>query len=182
MEKIVKKLTKRYVILGSIFYFLGGCATPYQSGGFRGGYSDMALNQDTYIIGFRGNGYTSAETVQSYVLRRSAELTLQKGYKYFLIENGGTTVNRQVGQTPATIQTHSNGNFQGNGYGYDNGYSRNYNFSGYGNSDTYTTVTPSREYEMDRYKSMVTVKMLHNNKDYPQAYDAAIILGNYQQQ
>jgi hypothetical protein len=43
--------------------FLASCATPYESTGFLGGYSDTALAPDVYRISFQGNGYTSQETV-----------------------------------------------------------------------------------------------------------------------
>ncbi len=160
------------------------CTSPYQASGFTGGYTDMALNKDTYFITFRGNGFTSAETVQSYTLRRSAELTLSKGYKYFVIVTGGTSVNTQVVRTPATIQTQSFGSFHGNGYGntsyFGSGSSSNYNFSGNGSSNSYTTINPGGQYNINKYKSGATIKILHNNKGYPQAYDAAVILSNYQ--
>ena len=168
----------------ALAFSLVGCVSPYQPSGLGGGYTDMALNQDTYFITFRGNGFTSAETVQSYVLRRSAELTLSKGYKYFVIQNGGTAVSSQVVQTPATVHTQTFGNFQGSGYGntsyYGNSASGNYNFSGSGSSNSYTTINPGSQYEINRFKSGATIKMLHNNKAYPQAYDAAVILSNYQ--
>jgi hypothetical protein len=165
------------------FFSLVGCASSYQPNGLGGGYTDMALNKDTYYVTFRGNGFTSSDEVQSYVLRRSSELTLSKGYKYFVIISGGTNVSTHVVQTPATIHTQSFGNFQGNGFGntsyYGNSAFSNYNFSGYSNSNSSTTINSGSEYEIKRYRSGATIKMLHTNKGYPQAYDAAVILNNY---
>ena len=171
-------MLKKYFMLALTSCLLISCVSPYQPSGLGGGYTDMALNEDTYFVTFRGNGNTSAETVQNYVLRRSAELTISKGYKYFIILNGGTDVNTQLVQTPTTVQTQSFGSVQGSGYSYGN----NFNYSGYGNSNSSTTINPGTQYEVDRYKSGATIKMLYNNKNYPQAFDAAIILSNYPKQ
>lgn len=177
------KLTKSSTIL-LVFFFLAGCMSPYQPSGLGGGYTDMALSKDTYFVTFRGNGVTPPDVVQSYVLRRSAELTLNKGYKFFVITSGGTNVSNQIVRTPATIHTQSAGSLRGSGYGntsyYENNAFSNYNFSGYDSSNTHTTINPGSEYEIKRYKSGATIKMLRNNKGYPQAYDAAVILSNFQ--
>ena len=66
-----------------LVFFLSGCITPYQKMGLGGGYSDMALSEDTYKVTFRGNSDTSQEYVQNMLLRRCAEITIQNGYKYF---------------------------------------------------------------------------------------------------
>lgn len=163
--------------------FLTGCATSYQPSSFSGGYTDIALNKDTYLITFRGNGFTSSETTQGYALRRAAEIALNKGYNFFVVLNSGTNASRQTYRTPATIQTHTSTNFQGNGFGntsfYGNSAFSHFNYSGYGNSTSYTTVNPGSEYEIQRYKSGLIIKLIHSNKNYPSAFDSAIILSNY---
>ena len=180
----MKKITfvKNSAIV-TAFCLLVGCASPYQPSGLGGGYTDMALNKDTYFVTFRGNGLTSSDVVESYVLRRSAELTLSKGYKYFVILNGGTDKSSQLIQTPATVHTESFGNFEGNGRGnamyYGNSVASNYNFSGNTRSSSYTTINPGNQFIVSRYKSGITIKMLHTNKGYQQVYDAGVILSNY---
>ena len=62
-----------------------GCSTPYQREGFRGGYSDLLLDSDTSRVSFRGNGYTSSDKVETYLLYRCAELTIKRGFDYFVI-------------------------------------------------------------------------------------------------
>ena len=62
---------------------LAGCATAYQPDGVSGGYSDRLLNGNTEQVSFRGDRFTSPETLHSYLLRRCADLTLQNGYRYF---------------------------------------------------------------------------------------------------
>jgi hypothetical protein len=61
------------------------CATPYQAADLSGGYTDIPQPYGTYIVEFQGNGYTSKEVVSKYLLRRCAELTIKKGFRYFQI-------------------------------------------------------------------------------------------------
>jgi hypothetical protein len=80
----------RIIIIGIVLLNAAGCATPYQQHGFRGGYSDARIGQDTVLVSFKGNGYTSKERVQLYLLYRCAEVTRQHGYDYFVVANGST--------------------------------------------------------------------------------------------
>ena len=68
-------------------FLLSSCTTPYQPNGTGGGYSEIAYNRDTYYVAFHGNQNTSQETMESYLLRRAAELTVNKGYRYFVLIN-----------------------------------------------------------------------------------------------
>jgi hypothetical protein len=63
-------------------------ATPYQpapagsrSGGF--GYSDYRIDTVHWRVSFSGNGVTSREIVEKYLLYRAAELTLEQGFEWF---------------------------------------------------------------------------------------------------
>ena len=74
---------------GVVFLLLAliGCGTPYQSVGFiRGGFSEVYTGPNTATINFRGNSYTGLEKARHYTLRRAAEVTIARGYDYFLIE------------------------------------------------------------------------------------------------
>lgn len=70
-----------------------GCAstgsTPYQplstSNAAAGGFTDQKIAEDRYMVTFAGNHLTSRETVESYLLYRAAELTLEQGYDWFTI-------------------------------------------------------------------------------------------------
>ena len=69
-----------------------GCATSYQRVSaftLTGGYYDEELPTGEYKVGFGGNGYTSTTTAMDYTLLRCAELTIEKGKKYFEIVQGG---------------------------------------------------------------------------------------------
>lgn len=78
------------IITWTVLLILAGCATPYQQHGFRGGYSDARIGADTVLVSFKGNGYTSKERVQLYLLYRCAEVTRQYGYDYFIVSKGET--------------------------------------------------------------------------------------------
>lgn len=75
---------------------LSSCAmpTPYAPAtgqGFdRAGYADEEIEPDRFRISFSGNSLTSRETVERYLLYRSAQLTLERGYDYFVLVNRDT--------------------------------------------------------------------------------------------
>jgi hypothetical protein len=71
-----------------------GCATKYQPVGLTGGYSNIQIDANTYRVSFRGNGMTSRERVETYMLYRCAELTAEAGYDYFMIVGGVPTQNK----------------------------------------------------------------------------------------
>lgn len=65
------------------------CATqaPYQerTNTDRYGYSEMQLEGNRVRITYSGDTMTRAETVEAYLLLRSAEATLERGYDFFVI-------------------------------------------------------------------------------------------------
>jgi hypothetical protein len=87
------------------FAVLSGSATKYQEMGFTGGVSAEPVMTDVYRIVGRGNGYTSSDRVQDFVLLKAAETTLAAGGSYFLIVNDADRTNVSVGQTSGTVQT-----------------------------------------------------------------------------
>lgn len=84
---------------------LTGCATGYARRGFTGGYSDMQLQDDIFRVTFSGNAYIGRGKVEDYTLLRCAELTLEQGYRYFIIidERSGITTSSHT--TPITAKT-----------------------------------------------------------------------------
>lgn len=79
---------KRVLLAGAATLALAACATatPYQPAGFngqRGGYAEQRIEENRFRVGFAGNSVTSRETVETYLLFRAAELTVQNGYDWF---------------------------------------------------------------------------------------------------
>jgi hypothetical protein len=91
---------------------LCACSTPYQRDGFRGGHSDLLLDSNTYRVSFRGNGYTSSDKVETYLLYRCAELTVNKGFDYFVIIDRNAEARQSLYTTSGTFS--SSTSFSGN--------------------------------------------------------------------
>lgn len=76
-------------IMAVVFIALvvAGCATPTPYGpAIDGkGYSELQTENDRFRVSFSGNSLTPRETVESYLLYRAAEITLQQGYDRFRI-------------------------------------------------------------------------------------------------
>ena len=87
------------------FLLLISCATPYQSKSFQGGYSETQLSEKSFIISFKGNGYTDTERTNDFTLLRSAEVTLEHGYKYFTILDSKDYIESSTYTTPVTANT-----------------------------------------------------------------------------
>lgn len=73
---------------------LAACAapapTPYGPAADGFGFSQTQIARDRWRVTFTGNPATSPETVDSYLLRRAAQLTLEQGGDYFVIEGRST--------------------------------------------------------------------------------------------
>lgn len=84
---------------------VAACATPtpYRpatgSGFARTGFSEQQVEPDRFLVTFAGNSVTERETVERYLLFRAAELTLQRGYDYFV------TVQRDTDRQTRTYST-----------------------------------------------------------------------------
>jgi hypothetical protein len=76
-------------IVGGLVYMYTK-STPYTPKGFLGGYSETQLAADMYRVRFNGNGNTKTDRSIDLCMLRCAELTLEKGYKYFYIIDSST--------------------------------------------------------------------------------------------
>ncbi len=80
--------------------------TPYQaSTKWEGGYSESKIEETRYRISFKGNSLTERERVETYMLYRAAELTLQQGYDYFTIVSRDTDKDRRIRSSPGYVDT-----------------------------------------------------------------------------
>ncbi len=132
----MKNLTRRCFIgllFVSVVALLASCATGYHANGFGGGYSEIITGSDSFIVTFRGNGYTSSEKVMKYSLRRAAELTIENGYTYFAVLSSAD-------RTRSSFYSNTQGNANGaiNTYKYSN--STNSHLNASGSSSTYSGV------------------------------------------
>ena len=95
---------------GAVAIGLAACATatPYQPIGYggssaSGGFSEQQIERNRFRVTFAGNSLTSRERVETYLLFRSAELTLQNGHRYFQTIERETERDRRVYAEPSLI-------------------------------------------------------------------------------
>jgi hypothetical protein len=100
------KATRVFFVAAAVS-LVAGCATPYQSTGFRGGYSETLLAPDVFRIYFRGNAFTSIERAQDFALLRAAELARERGFAYFAIVDESSSSSVHAYTTPG--QSYSSG-------------------------------------------------------------------------
>jgi hypothetical protein len=84
---------------------IAGCATPYQSDGFSGGFRETQLAPDVYRVSFHGNAYTSNDRVQDFALLRAADLTLHSGGRYFAVVASADQSSMHTHVTPGSATT-----------------------------------------------------------------------------
>ena len=84
---------------------LAGCATGYHGAGFTGGYLNMKLQDNIFKVTFNGNAYLSMEKARDFVLLRSAEITIENGYKYFVVLQTNGSMKIALYITPAANMT-----------------------------------------------------------------------------
>ncbi|MEM6414070.1 MAG: hypothetical protein AAF720_05365 [Pseudomonadota bacterium] len=100
----------KILISVAITFLLTACATteptPFEPLNSRGyGYSEIKIEDNRYRIVFAGNGGTPADLVETYALRRAAQVTLENGYDWFRVifrnvtasERGGVNVGAGMG-------------------------------------------------------------------------------------
>lgn len=77
-----------------------GCVsmTPYEPMRRGEGYSEQKIESNRYRVVFAGNSATPRQTVETYLLYRAAELTLQEGYDYFVTSGRQTEAQTSYNQ------------------------------------------------------------------------------------
>ena len=144
------------------FALLAACAypTPYQPAPTENGlgFTTQQIESNRFRISFKGNAATSRQRVDTYMLYRCAEVTLQNGYDYFVV------VNRDTDKSTAYE------NFGGNlGFGY--GWGRPYGWGG-----PFGWGGPDMDYSrpVNSYDAIADIKLFKGPKppNDPYAYDA----------
>lgn len=75
---------KKLICLLILVMLVSGCATGYGGQGFKGGYTDVKIQDDIFKISFKGNAFLDSSRCQDYTMLRAAEVALENGYKYLL--------------------------------------------------------------------------------------------------
>ena len=154
------KTTFLFTVLASgLLYF--GCATPYQSSNFFGGFSETQLAPDVFRVSFSGNGYTSGERAQDFVMLWAADLTVAHGYAYFAVLNENNSVQQSSYVTPGYAATTINS------YGY------------YAHAST--TYYPAREHIFYKPSSGLLVGLFHSQPTNLYTFDAVFLQNSLRQ-
>lgn len=74
-------------LLFAVCFLFAGCATTYHPYEGTTGYVEMDLGDDMYTVCYTANIHTSEKKIRQMVLRRAAELTLEKGFSHFSIRS-----------------------------------------------------------------------------------------------
>tara|TARA_Y100001954_G_C15618800_1_gene506695 strand:- start:230 stop:718 length:489 start_codon:yes stop_codon:yes gene_type:complete len=136
------------------------CATKYQPRMWKGGFESTQLGEDMYRVTFIGNGYTSSTKAQDYCLLRCAELTIENGYKYFVIISEDNYSSNSKYTTPVT--TNSNYNVSSNYSGY-NVRGTSYSYGG-------------QTYNISKPRSKNTILMLKEKDSNNIVYEASFLI------
>ena len=119
----------KVAILGASLMILSACAstTPYQEASKLGafdGYSQTLIEDDRARVSFGGNSLTELETVENYLIYRTAELTKERGYDYFTLIDSDLETNTRLRSTGSSFNRFGTG-FGGRSFG-----RRGFGFSG----------------------------------------------------
>lgn len=149
-----------------LFIFLiVGCATvtPYQPDTNGEGYKDLKIEDNKYRIIFKGNSITPRDTVETYLLYRAAELTVENKYDYFIVREQQVDVKSEYFSTGGPMY---GAGFGRRRYPY---YAFGYSWAGAGNVQT-----------QDRYQAFAYITMLKGKTpdDNANAYNAAEVMKN----
>ena len=180
------KVNKAALAVASILILgLAACetATPYQplvhGSNVSGGFREQRLDAEHLQVTFQGNTLTSRETVETYLLYRSAELTAKAGFDWF------ETVDRHTERDKRTYVDPDP--FYGRGFGY--GYFRpNWRYFGGGFGwrswgplwgDPFWADSVNVE-TVQKFEATADIVMHHGVKpsDDAKAFDARAVLAN----
>ncbi|MBL8531400.1 MAG: hypothetical protein JNK94_06675 [Hyphomonadaceae bacterium] len=165
------------ILMAAAAAVLGACATatPYQQASANApyGFQEQTIESNRVRINFRGNTLTDRATVETYLLYRAAEVTLERGFDYFIVANRNTDEDTRLQPTGPHLRPR---------FGFDYWY-----FSPRrGWSPWYDPfwAEPSSYREVTRYEAVAEIAMFHGAK--PQndanAFDAREVQTNLQGQ
>lgn len=166
----------RLVTIFAGFLLIAACATatPYGPADRSGyGFSEQRIEQGRFRITFRGNSSTPRETVENSLLYRAAELTVDQGFDYFVVEENDT-------EARTTLSTSGGPAFYGRyGFGqrfYRPYYAFPYYAYGWGWGAPYDSYTR----EITRYSAVAYVTMHRGDKpeENPRAFNARDVIDN----
>lgn len=148
-----------------LLFLTAGCATatPYQPDTKGEGYKDLKIEDNKYRIAFKGNSVTPRDVVETYLLYRSAELTAENNFDYFVVREQQVDVKSDYFST--------GGPMYGAGFG-----RRRYPYYAFG----YSWAGAGNVQSQDRYQAFAYITMFKGKTpdDNANAYTASEVLKN----
>ncbi len=74
----------RGALLVGLVLVLAGCATPYQRMATLGGYYDLQIGEEVFLVSFRWTRFIPPERIMDCLLLGAAEVALEQGAPSFL--------------------------------------------------------------------------------------------------
>lgn len=160
MNACTMRIFVNFLLVLTIALYLSGCATGYQDNNLFGGFEETRIKENSWIVRFKGNAYTSASKSADYCLMRCAEVCLENGYSHFILVDSNESTKTSTFTTPQS--SHTTGYVAGNNF--------------YANTNTYGGQT----HTMHRPRSTNTILALTEDeaKGFPQAYEAQFVLNS----
>lgn len=174
----MKHRTVKWAAAAAALVALSACATatPYAPAGqgSRYGYAEQQIDANRYRVSFSGNSVTSREQVESALLLRAAEITLQNGGDWFTTVTRATDRDVRLQATPDL--------FAGSPYGPYWGPSWRYQRRGYWSAwnDPFLNRPSFDVREIDRYEATAEIVVGTGRKPAgdDQAFDAREVTRN----
>jgi hypothetical protein len=156
----------RHTALALCVLMAAACQTPTPYGPAvtpnGDGYTTQQIESNRFRVSFKGNSLTNRQTVDTYMLYRAAEVTLQNGGDYFIV------VNKDVDKNTAY---ENYGDDLAWGWGGGWGWRRGWAGAGFGGGIDYTRPIPA----YDAIADIVTYRGPKPAAN-PNAYDAREVM------
>ena len=150
------------LLIGALLLAACGSPTPYQPVTDGHGYAEQSLETDRYRVTFSGNSLTPRETVENYLLYRAAEVTLERGFDYFVVAEEDVERNTQYRTT-----------YSGVGAPIGSFYGSRFRGPFFGSGFSTATSRPINSYEA---YANILLRRGEKPADNPEAYDARDVL------
>ena len=82
---------------------LSSCSTLYQNSGLPGVFEETKISDNSYRVSFSGNRYSSSHEAIDFNLLRSAVLTVEDGFEYFIVIDGQSSVEKSLSYNPGSL-------------------------------------------------------------------------------
>jgi len=97
----------QYILVAAGLIVLSGCGgqPAYTQNQFSSSLNETQLSPNAWKVAFRGNAAWTMDSADNHALLRCADITLQNGYKFFLIDSSSLRTKETSVSMPSTSTT-----------------------------------------------------------------------------